>query len=456
MTRCRLSRPFVKFPFTSRASFSAHISTILSTIECRVIQSVPMVGYRSPVMRTGKSSLAESNGLIATGRSPAGQAISSAQDEFRKEILALLIQGISPINFDDLPDGYAFRSQHLSRVITQATYGGRILGVSENIVLPTRIQFTATANNLSFAGALRVRTLMVSLDAQMEDPGLRKFPEDPAAYVLENRKQIVMAALTIVRAYIVAGSPDQGLPQWGGFEPWSRLIRSAIVWAGEDDPALTREEVSEADVDRSAEEALYTEWFAEFGDREMLVYEVLSRAERAANEGLLNAILGIARDRNDSSRINGDYLGTRLRGLKGRIIAGLRLVAAVNPDGKPRKRGGSQLWKIELWASPGMDETPIAVDPESSSDPPAYTNGTTTSPTPVATASASAAAYDEAAELATARSALVTNILAASKARGIEFSVENGRLAIQGKDISPAQREQLGDYEAEIVARLEP
>jgi hypothetical protein len=56
----------------------------------------------------------------------------------------------------------------------------------------------------------------------------------------ENRGRLLGAALTILRAYCVAGRPDQNLPTWGSFEEWSKLIRSVVVWVGLPDPGETR------------------------------------------------------------------------------------------------------------------------------------------------------------------------------------------------------------------------
>jgi hypothetical protein len=52
--------------------------------------------------------------------------------------------------------------------------------------------------------------------------------------------ELLAAVLTILRAYHVAGQPDQGLPAWGSYEGWSGLIRGAVVWIGLPDPAGTR------------------------------------------------------------------------------------------------------------------------------------------------------------------------------------------------------------------------
>jgi putative DNA primase/helicase len=48
----------------------------------------------------------------------------------------------------------------------------------------------------------------------------------------------LVAALTILRAYQVAGCPDVGLPRWAGFERWSEVVRAAVVWSGLPDPVM--------------------------------------------------------------------------------------------------------------------------------------------------------------------------------------------------------------------------
>jgi putative DNA primase/helicase len=59
--------------------------------------------------------------------------------------------------------------------------------------------------------------------------------------VRRDRGRYVAAALTIVRAYIVAGKPDRLRPL-PSYEPWSDLVRSSLVWLGRSDPVATMEE----------------------------------------------------------------------------------------------------------------------------------------------------------------------------------------------------------------------
>lgn len=64
---------------------------------------------------------------------------------------------------------------------------------------------------------------------------------DLLGYVTANRPTLAVDALTIIRAYFVAGCPQQAGPTFGSYEAWAKVIRGAIVWCGLSDPLLTRE-----------------------------------------------------------------------------------------------------------------------------------------------------------------------------------------------------------------------
>jgi putative DNA primase/helicase len=74
----------------------------------------------------------------------------------------------------------------------------------------------------------------------------------------------VAAALTIVRAYIVAGKPDRlrPLPSYG---PWSDLVRNSLVWLGRADPMATMEETRVEDPRQEARIAIFEAWKSEIG-----------------------------------------------------------------------------------------------------------------------------------------------------------------------------------------------
>ena len=148
---------------------------------------------------------------------------------------AILGEGHAIINFDNV--AHVLESPELSATITEDPVSFRKLGETLNLVLRTNVTFTATGNNLAFQGDLTSRVIVCRIDAEKEKPETRTFKfSDLPGHITANRRQLVAAALTILRAYHVAGSPKQDLPAWGGFDAWTSAIRSPLAWLGQADP----------------------------------------------------------------------------------------------------------------------------------------------------------------------------------------------------------------------------
>jgi hypothetical protein len=136
----------------------------------------------------------------------------------------------------------------------------------------------ASGNNLQFKGDTARRVVPMDLDAQMERPEERTGFAYPKLldHVRHARPALVMAALTIVHAYFQAGTPAQGLSPYGSFQEWSDLIRSAVVWAAEQDPCEGRKDLeaqSDPAFDRLA--TLLDCWEACYGHAESTIAQAL-------------------------------------------------------------------------------------------------------------------------------------------------------------------------------------
>ena len=70
----------------------------------------------------------------------------------------------------------------------------------------------------------------------------------------------------MLRAFYVAGRPQQSTPL-GGFEPWSRLVRDALIWLGEADPVKSMDTVRSLDPDRAVLGRVILAWVARFGEK---------------------------------------------------------------------------------------------------------------------------------------------------------------------------------------------
>ena len=345
-----LREPFAEFPFVDEAARSVLIAGILTAIQRRLLESAPLFAFDAPAQRSGKSLLAESLGLIVTGRKPAASGIAKEGDELRKAITSALRENQAIINLDNITR--PLDSPDLARAITQSEYADRLLGTNRMLRLPTNVLWTATGNNLAFRGDLPSRALLCRIDPETERPEERVFKiDDLPAHLLANRKRHVTAALTIVRAYRVAGSPRQMLRPWGGFDHWSREIREPLVWLGLPDPCATRERIIVSDPDRELTTEVLRTWQAAFGDRAMLVREIVAAAQDGEHDELKQALLMVAAKRDDSNQIDARRLGAWCSSKAARVIDGLRLT----PDRKIQRAQGWRVSRVSSVSSKPAD-----------------------------------------------------------------------------------------------------
>jgi hypothetical protein len=334
-----LKAPFTEFPWCEPAglNLSVHLAAILTTIQRRMLPSCPLFGYSAPQQRTGKGLLADSNSVIATGISAPCQAVSGIEEEFRKVIFASLYEGYLIVNLDNLEKPLA--SPHLSVALTQETYADRPLGRSGITHVPTRTLWTATGNNLGFRGDLAVRTLLARIDAHAEKPEERKFQiPDLVEHLKTNRAQLIQAALTILRAYHVAGRPPQDIANWGGFDSWSAAIRAPLVWLSLPDPVGSRKTITDDDIERESAVALLHALRQTFGAQPFLISEAVRRSKLEGFEYLDNALRSVAERKN---HFDLRALGWWLRRWKGRHAEKMCLCE----DGNVNR---AVLWKIQM------------------------------------------------------------------------------------------------------------
>jgi hypothetical protein len=328
-----LSAPFEEFPFVKEEDRAAHIACILTAIQRPLLGACPIFGYSAPAQRSGKSLLAESVAIIATGKPAPATAVSKDREEIRKMILSVLREGHPIVNLDNVDHPLA--SPALAKAITQSEYEDRLLGTSRMLHFPTGVLWTVTGNNLLFRGDLSSRALLCRIDPRMESPESRTFKIPQLVdHLKRHRKELVVAALTILRAYRVAGRPcRQGKP-WGGFEDWSTSIREPLVWLDMADPCMTRTGVLADDPEREGWRAALHALRMKFEDDEFTTKKIL---DECSNSGTLRrAMEAVAVGRH--KEIDSQSLGWFLRHTKDRVLGGLRLEALGQASGVARWR----------------------------------------------------------------------------------------------------------------------
>ena len=286
-------------------------------------------------MGSGKSKLVDVATLIAGGREAAVIAQGKTEEELEKRLGALLLAGepVIPIDNCEAPLGGEF----LCSMLTQRRVRARILGRSEAPELPANALVTATGNNLVLTGDMTRRALLCRLDPKEERPELRRFATDPVAQVKADRPHYLVAALTALRAYHVAGRPQQA-DSLGSFDDWSRWVRDALLWLGQSDPVDTLEAARANDPRLDALTAALTQWWSVIGGRRVAVRNIIEHAARqctpTAAKGLhpplefahpdfREALLAVA---GDAGAVNSRRLSKWIGANEDRIVGGLKIV----------------------------------------------------------------------------------------------------------------------------------
>lgn len=249
-------------------------------------------------------------------------------EEDSKRLLSVLLRGDSVTQIDNCER--PIEGDALCSILTSPEWQCRILGRNENAKVRTNTTFIATGNNLSFKGDMSTRALMCKLLPKSERPEERQFAWDARAEARSLRSQLVVAALTIIRAYHVAGRPEVAAKPFGRFEDWQEMIQAPLLWLGAADPCKTRELVERNDPDRETFARLIYLWNKVFGPRPIVVKEIaglIVRKSGDAPEGreLLEMVVELAPGKG-SDTFNAVALGKYLRSKEERMSGGLRLV----------------------------------------------------------------------------------------------------------------------------------
>jgi putative DNA primase/helicase len=329
------------FPFVGEEDRAVALSAILTACVRRSLLAAPMHGFTAPTAGTGKSKLVDIASVIATGREAGVIAQGSGEEEMQKRLGSMLLAGDAFVALDncEAPVGGEF----LCQLLTQPFVRTRVLGRSETPELPADCFVAATGNNLRIVGDAARRAVLCRVDANVERPELRVFDHDAVDIAKANRGDYAVAAVTILRAYQVAGSP-KGAKPLGSFGAWSRWVRDALLWLGEADPVATMAFIREGDPELEDVRAIFAQWRDVIGTDRVAVREVIERAVERLGEypaGFINAdlreaLLTVAGNRGAvDSRKLGEWLAARTS----KIVDGYQIVQA-------GLSGGRQTWSL--------------------------------------------------------------------------------------------------------------
>lgn len=251
------------FPFATQGGWAAWLASVLTLLARNLIAGpTPLFLVTANVPGSGKSKLCDLAATIATGRDMARTVYPEADEEMAKQLLAVALEGRPTILFDNRDAGESVGGAALDLALTSESIRGRRLGHTEMLEVPFKAVIFATGNNLDLGGDALRRTVPIRLESKESRPEEResfKISGDLLAYVRSRRGELAIAALTIIRAFLVAGRPQASLTPMD-YPAWSGLIRQAVFWSTGTDPCEGRGELHEHDTRQAEIEAIVLGW----------------------------------------------------------------------------------------------------------------------------------------------------------------------------------------------------
>ena len=303
------------FPFVGPADRSVALSALLTILDRRSMSAAPLHAFSSPTAGTGKSLLVDVAAMLATNQPMPVISQGRTEEELEKRLGAALLAGDIAIALDNCE--HPLQSTFLCQALTQQKLNIRVLGASKNVETLVNAAMYATGNNLTIVGDLTRRALICSLDAHCERPELRIFDGNVLETVRAQRGRLIVAALTVLRAWHVAGEHLDVTP-FGSFEAWSYRVRQALVWLGRADPCETVAKVREDDPNRTGLLAVLAQWREAIGLNVVrTVREIINAA--ITHPDFMAALLTVASSKS-STVISNDRLGRWLKQNEGKLL----------------------------------------------------------------------------------------------------------------------------------------
>jgi putative DNA primase/helicase len=312
----------VDFDFIDEGSRSVALSELITPVIRGAVPVAPLHANRAPTAGSGKSYLVDLASAIATGKRCPVIAAGRTEEETEKRLGGAMLKGFPLISIDNLNGELG--GDALCQYIERPRVAIRVLGESNIITVENRATIFATGNNMQPTGDVLRRVLTCSLDPNLERPELRTFTGDPVATVLADRGKYIAAAMTIVRAWLMAEQDDPVAPL-ASFEAWSHLVRSALIWLGKADPVETMETARGEDPQLLSLAAIVSAWQAVTGLNHPMTTGALRKlAEQSHLHPELHQAL--SDEVGQKGTIDARKLGCFLARHKDRIVNGVKLV----------------------------------------------------------------------------------------------------------------------------------
>lgn len=345
----QLWHPFADFPFCGPLDRAVHLAALLTTSIRASLPASPGFAYDAPIQGSGKTLLARCVGVLVQGSDPSVWPHTAGRDdeEIRKRVFTVLRTGSRVLIWDNVVG--SFDSPAMASCMTSPSLTDRILGQSASSTVPNRLMVILTGNNITLKGEMPRRILVSRIDPQSEKPFARSFDLDPYGYCRQHRQTMLVAALTLIRAFLTHGCAAKITGRLASFEDWDAWVRRTVIYANELKPGMFGDvmDVIQAnqstDPEQEAWSSVLSAWEELFGPKAITVVELLAEANNIfvteESKKLSEALEALTNTdkRQFTARSIGKYLGFR----NGRISGGRLLEKGAKVDDR-------QTWRVKV------------------------------------------------------------------------------------------------------------
>lgn len=220
----------INFPFVCEADQAHAVALFLLPFVRELIDGpTPLHLIEAPTMGSGKGLLADALLLPALGDVPVPMTEATTDEEWGKVITSNLLAAPAVIYIDNL--NRTLTSGKLAAALTTREFSDRVLGRSEQVSLPVRCVWAATANNPTLSTEIARRCVRIRIDPKDDRPWQREGFKHPKlrTWVEAHRGDLIWAALTICRYGLAHGAAG---PPLGSYESWSDVLGRILSGAG--------------------------------------------------------------------------------------------------------------------------------------------------------------------------------------------------------------------------------
>lgn len=266
-----------EFPFKSELDAAVMISAMMALQQRPLLaqdpNGMPGFGITAPVQASGKTTLVNlaTNAVLKT--SVPVSSFSDDDEELKKHILAILLEGHNTILFDNIAQGTEIKSEELAKAMSAEVYSGRLLGMNRTVGVASSAIWFFTGNSILFSGDFATRVYPININPQMENPDTRHFKRHNLMdWVLEERQNILWALTSI----IMNDENNETLKTGSRFKIWDKFIRNPIFHASGIDINAAITANKENDMDYINKKKLIQAMFKEFDGKEAASRELIS------------------------------------------------------------------------------------------------------------------------------------------------------------------------------------